>query len=262
MRFKSVKEIEDYAIEILGIPYVKFDGLEPEVCSEIIEGLSICFNRYPALKNALCAIGDTKYINEQYNLVNSSMNVKKIKWDDDFLQDEGELLNAISVGNHRLLIKDKKVIELWEYIAISYKDELRNKTLTELEKNSKYGAETGYFTKSSISFFSKIIHEIGHILDFIMNLSHTKEFVELIGTNVETFQKNISEYSTNSVSDILAEAFTEYILSPNPNDLVKSIGTFIDEKYKKYEHSKIFNVNHRYKRHLIEDTDKKIKQTR
>ena len=37
------------------------------------------------------------------------------------------------------------------------------------------------------------------------------------------------------------------MMNPYANDLISSVGIYIDSKYKKFENSRIFDVNRRYK---------------
>ena len=50
-----------------------------------------------------------------------------------------------------------------------------------------------------------------------------------------------------NLSDILAEAFAEYMINPSYNELISQIGKFVDDKYEKCLDSKaLFLVNQRF----------------
>lgn len=250
----NIQDLEQYVRSNLNIPYVDFEGLEISTIKDILEALTIIINKYPSLKDSICSIGNNEYINNQYNLFENSNKRKNIKWN-DFVVNEEETMSTIGIGSHIPIIKNGYLLELQSFIAIAYSDLLRNKDINELNNQAKSNAEFGFHPRHCTSFKCSIYHEIGHILDFILNLSKDKQLYELIkekSNNFMSIHTQISEYALyGGLTDIIAEAFAEYIACPNANELIASIGTYIDKKYKLFEDSKVFKINQKFIAHLI-----------
>lgn len=250
----SIEELEQYAKVNLNIPNVNFSGLEISTIKDIIESLSIVMQRYPALKSSICSIGNIDDINNQYNLVINSNKKKKIEWD-DFVTNIGETMSAISVGAHIPIIKNGDVLELQSFTAIAFGEKIMGEDISELNDIAKFNAKAGFHPKHCTTFKSSIYHEMGHILDSILNLSRDRKLIGLIlekSNRCRNINASISEYALQGgLKDIIAEAFSEYMVCPESNDLIAAIGAYIDEKYKKYEDSKVFEINQKFFKHFI-----------
>ena len=64
----------------------------------------------------------------------------------------------------------------------------------------------------------------------------------ILDENIRT-NKDISVYSKNNPEEMIAEAFSKYSYDPRYSDFVYKIGSCIDELYKMYEDSEIFNIS-------------------
>lgn len=248
------KYYEEYVKENFGIPYVNFSGLDITVIRDIVEALEIVIKKFPALKNSICSIGSNEEINNQYNIVINSNKWKKIKWD-DFIVDEGEKMSAISIGTHIPLFKDGYIFEIHSFIGLAFGEILIGSNIEQLNLEAKQNSDVGFHPKHCSTFKSVIYHEIGHVLDSILSLSNDKKLYTLISEKSDGFKtihSKISVYALQAkLGEIIAEAFAEYMICPNANDLINCIGDYISKKYKDFEESRIFMINKRFSNHLM-----------
>ena len=255
----NIQDLEQYTREFLSIPNVSFSGLEISTVKDMVEALTIVMEKYPALKNSICAIGNNEDINNQFNLIKNSNQKKDIKWEDFVVEDDSKL-STVSIGTRVPIIKNGYVIRLMSFVAIAYGNQLFGKDINELNSQASENAELGYHPKHCSNFKSAIYHEIGHVLEFILDLSTDQKLYEIIKEKSDNFKSiytKISEYSLHSgLSDIIAEAFAEYMICQDSNDLISAIGTYIDKKYKCFSDNRIFKINQKYWIHLIRAEEK------
>ena len=250
----ELEELEKRAQELLNTPNISFTGLEVSVAHEMFEAISYMLERYPALKFSICAIGDYETVNNQFNMVKNSNPKKDVVWTEETIH-QGHL-TTVSLGSSLPAFKKWQFVELMKFIAISYGNIIVGKNLDYLDERVKQAQKQGNRPEHCSNFKSIIYHEFGHVLSFILNLDKDRGLYELIKEKSDNFgeiRTMISFfYPTHNVFDeIIAEAFAEYIMCSNPNELVSSIGNYIDEKYRRFEKTGIFNINEKYRLHLV-----------
>ena len=74
-------------------------------------------------------------------------------------------------------------------------------------------------------------HEIGHQLDYALNLRNNKHIINLYN-GISNFNKSVglSIYSNESIQEFIAEGWTEYTNNPYPRDIAKTIGKIIKKE--------------------------------
>ena len=74
-------------------------------------------------------------------------------------------------------------------------------------------------------------HEIGHQLDYALNLRNNKHMINLYNS-ISKFNKSVglSMYSNYSIKEFIAEGWTEYINNPYPRDIAMKIGKIIKKE--------------------------------
>lgn len=117
-------------------------------------------------------------------------------------------------------------------IIINGKSFNQQDILRELEKDE----ETGFSPRGCNSVKSVVDHEIGHMLDQLLNINTSYQFKKLMRKcNLEYIKQNLSHYSVlnNQINEaeVIAEAYSEYCNNPNPRDIAKTIGELIEKKY-------------------------------
>ena len=92
---------------------------------------------------------------------------------------------------------------------------------------------SGFHPKGCSGPESVVYHEVGHMLDSMLSLSESEEFKSFYNRCSERdIIAGLSEYAASSPTEMIAEAFAEYMCSPSPRYTAKYIGELIDKKYK------------------------------
>lgn len=104
-------------------------------------------------------------------------------------------------------------------------------------KNIEYGEKIGHSPRGCNSVKSVVEHEIGHIFDFMMGISSSKEYKSFIKTmSADRVYSELSHYATYNGTildrEVVAEAYSEYHNSLQPRAIASFIGMLIDKKYK------------------------------
>ncbi len=103
--------------------------------------------------------------------------------------------------------------------------------------NLEYGESSGHSPQGCKSVKSIVEHEIGHLLDFMLHTSSSREYKKFLGQfSVADLERGLSKYSVwgNVVSEreVLAEGYAEYCNNPTPRPIAMTIGEMIDKQYK------------------------------
>lgn len=81
---------------------------------------------------------------------------------------------------------------------------------------------------------STTAHEMGHILDYFLDVSSDKklrEYYIFFATIAYDASETVSSYAKTSIREFVAECMCEYVLSSNPRTVAKLIGEYIDNMY-------------------------------
>ena len=104
------------------------------------------------------------------------------------------------------------------------------KLVSDLKHNMIHGfSPRGCYTPESV-----IYHEIGHLIDYLCNLSENPRLLSYVRTLSEReVRQGLSEYATTSTAELIAEAFAEYMCNPTPREIATRIGRMIESEYKR-----------------------------
>ena len=92
----------------------------------------------------------------------------------------------------------------------------------------------GFHPRGCASPESVVYHEIGHMLDYLCNLSQNAEMKAYVASlSSREVLDGVSQYATVSMQELIAEAFAEYTCNPSPRKIARFIGGFIDTEYMK-----------------------------
>ena len=244
MRFHSITEIEDYIRDIIGISYVNLEGIDIEVCNVIVDTLEEFFSLYPLFKKSIVTIGQSKYMEEQANLICLLDNnvtddgVENFVWVNYVSPFDSVWMSSIAA-------KDKN--NLLIYFGLNLSNYICNNSLSTLDINCRKEAITGFHSPNCNTLKSAIYHEFGHLFDHILKITDNPKFFELL-KNMD-IEHDISRYATTNVMDSFAEAFAEYHSTNTPNETVKKIVEFGLAEYnlRAEKKSEIFDVSRKFR---------------
>lgn len=78
---------------------------------------------------------------------------------------------------------------------------------------------------------SVIVHEFGHVLDFMTDASEDPEILKIWRKRSIDKGVEISNYAKDSCCEMIAEAFAEYHTCKNPRPLARRIGERMAQLY-------------------------------
>lgn len=238
----NINDYENILSIEMGVPNVSLSSLSIKQAEEVVEALRVIFYKYPDLKNSLCAIGDAESINNQMNLISFSVN-PNAKWEN--LSPDNANMSMCTLKYQGLNILKLLSMPSIIFAGLSFEEEFLKGNAWEL-KMSK-AVELGVVTKYTGTTKGIVYHEIGHLLDKILNISESKEFDRILSYKKWNILTEIDFHAGASLKELLAEAFSEYIANPNPSELVSLLGQLIDKKYAESKGKNIFNINYKYK---------------
>jgi SPP1 gp7 family putative phage head morphogenesis protein len=193
-KINTTKEIAN-EISSLGefLHTVDLDDIPKDVANELFIATKKVFNKYPQLKGG------------------SSIKVEPL--DSDVYADNMSFITAIHLNSR--LFKSKDI----------------------LIKSWNRDVELG-FHPINTTFRGIIIHEFGHSLHSYIELNYGKKPADIkrdvlkiagIKKGSKEIKEKLSEYATRNPKEFFAEAFTEYLESPNPRKIAKTFGEYIDK---------------------------------
>ena len=115
---------------------------------------------------------------------------------------------------------------------------LTNKFKQNLTDNIRRDEGSSFHPKGTLGSDSQsdaarsiVTHELGHALDYALDLRTNPEIFNLWRDHKKTMQDDLSEYAGTNIQEMIAEAFCEYMLSKEPRPLAQKIGQIIDNEY-------------------------------
>ena len=245
----NINDYENFLTIEMGIPNVSLSALTVVQAKEVTEALKVIFYKYPDLKKSICAIGDTESINNQMNLIRFSLNPNE-KWE-DFPHDNANM-SMCTLKNRGLIFRLFNMPMVFTGLCFE-EGILSDKFETEMIK----AVNLGIATKYTASVKGIVYHEIGHLLDQILNISNSKEFNQILTSKNWNILTEVDFHAGSSLNELIAEAFSEYISNPTPSELVTLLGQLIDKKYIESKGKMIFNINYKYK-NFLEKVEKEM----
>ena len=251
---KTIKDYEDFIKDNYGIPYISYDNLDITVAEDITYALINIFNKYPRLSDSICAFGTVNDIINKYNLSKNSIKSKKLKWEDYGEDLEDIFLVTVNVSSEKYHKEKEELFLPCLFLGIGYGLDVMLDNIGTLNSIARSDVMDNLLPRDCNTFKSYIYHEIGHALDYILELRNDDKLYDIISEKTNDFDNEVIRekvsgyYETEPYYDeIIADCFSAYMMNPYANDLISSVGIYIDNKYNKFENSRIFDVNRRYK---------------
>ena len=218
----TTANLENYAKNVLGIPYVNFENIDPKTIKMVLKVLKEAFRCYPLLANSLVTIGNKEYLNNYVNLT--------------YLADYNIWKNNNEIAINFPEFASFATLHLYYY---QHNSQFLGIGILPLLEKCNFAEFKQLFLNNKATIKHRDIietnfwHEVGHMLDFIMGISNSYEFQKIISNH--DIEKEISLYATTSLKETLAEGFAEYIAEVKLNELedglIKDIGNYINKMY-------------------------------
>ncbi len=236
-------------LKAIGIKYVDLKGLHPIQIDEITQGIMKIFYKYPKIIESIVCIYTMRkesirntyakaandYITEWYRIYKPSITGEELRtkiceYVNSSVKDKidhvtnNNSLDA-SCSYFGSLEEDKIPIQN----NITYR--VYTNTIDSYETNYN-SVKTKYHPDGVYGEIGTTVHELGHAVDNMLAIDEIEEIKELYKDNSENMEELLSKYAQKSISEFIAEAWSEYILSNNPRELSVKVGKIIDKEYK------------------------------
>jgi hypothetical protein len=156
------------------------------------------------------------------------------------------LLNDHGIANFSLFPESRFIsiqgqvykFNVSQYTGIRHSMDYKNvQRLIEAIKNQRL---RGFFAQGVDSVEYIVMHEFGHALDHAVGFAKSKVFKDLLAkyraNGDDWVAKNLSSYGVSDISDdaseLIAEAFAEYMTSPNPRLIAREVGEALEKYFK------------------------------
>jgi len=150
------------------------------------------------------------------------------------------------IANHRVFREFLRLEVNGKVFKISMREfdgimhSMKYKNVQRLRESIAYQRSRGFFAEGSNGVDYVAMHEFGHALDHAVGFAKSKTFKDLLAKyrakGDDWIAENLSSYGISDVADdaseLIAEAFAEYITSPNPRLIAREVGEAL-EKYLK-----------------------------
>ena len=243
----DVTKAEEYARNVLGIKNVSYKGVDIVTANEWNRGLAETFSKFLELKKRINFVGSCQGKNELIE------NICRKLYTDAYIKANPN----VPIKNLESSI-EKRVEEVMKDFCISptlFANSFFSNNQYLIPANGiTVNAEFGKDSKKFIEILEKVVemkinpigcgtirglldHEIGHQLDYMLDIRNIPEIQELFDSRTEEELTNdLSIYSwknknQNRYAEMIAEAWSEYCNNPYPREIAKVVGETIEKLY-------------------------------
>lgn len=157
-----------------------------------------------------------------------------------------KMYNDGGIANHRVFREFLRLEVNGKVFKISMREfdgimhSMKYKDVKRLQEAIAYYRSRGFFTQGGNGVDYIAMHEFGHALDHAVGFAKSKVFKDLLAKyrakGDDWIAKNLSTYALDDIktdtAELIAEAFAEYMTSPNPRLIAREVGEAL-EKYLK-----------------------------
>ncbi len=235
-------EISDFALENDLCDYCDFGGLHAEAARCLVSVVLECCLKYPLLRAKTCFIGSVDAFCERMKEAAEGNGEVIVQFGLEKIIDDTSELKKIGEAAYVSMCAQKKKKD--DYLAFASNhsgffdavvldpQDFGSNAFSEQEELLKYNVEIGFHPEGCGSIEYVIYHEMGHLLDYILDVSNSDEF-----ENMKKDYKpaditcELCRYAAYNSQEMLAEAFAEYFCNKKPRPLAKRIGLMSDRAY-------------------------------
>lgn len=258
MEFKSIEEINNWAKENLLIKDVDYSGFDLRVANIINDELARLQKRFPQVMQEVKWLGTLK--GKRQDMVNSGdwERLKSQVCSNIDIEHTGRIKKAISriesYFSDEYGVPAKYLYIEKEFRGIGFNIEYVSNYDILINMLRKAKEEGRMFVKENEEIECMIRHEVGQVMHLYLIENKLDEFVkvkwkeflkqieyskyryilndlDLKSPHYIKAQFLLSKYAATSEEDFFAEAFSEYISSPNPREAAACIGKGIEEVF-------------------------------
>lgn len=235
----NIKEANEWATKVLKIPNAEYKGLSVEVANEWNRGLTDTLNKYPELLTKFKFVGSMQERNKLGKKLFKDEILGAYKKMNPSCSDE-ELMPSVKKYLSKMFkgVKSRCYAQSWDIdkvggVTVNNYFSDAKMFIASLEKNVK----TKFHPVGTENIRSVLDHEVGHMLDNLLDISKDKEVIKIFKSmTLDEIENNLSRYSydnTNkeTIREFIAEGYAEYCNNPNPRKVATSIGEIIERKY-------------------------------
>lgn len=240
---KTIKEANEYATNVLGIPHADYKGTTIEIANEWNRGLHDNFRRFPELRENFDFVGTCQnrnkhakkelypYVMEKYKRLNPGLT-------------EAQLDKAVK---QYITKKYAPPISSHVYAQSCKTGKIKGVTISSRWQGQKFldsikeDVVFKFHPQGCDTIRSILDHEIGHQIDDMLDLWDNVEIARLFKSMTPGEMTNkLSRYAWDNSNrmterEFVAEAWAEYVNNPEPREVARKVGEIIEEEYRKFK---------------------------
>jgi len=243
---KTLKEAEKYVTSELEIPYASYKGLDIVTANTLNSTLKAAFDRFPEIKKNFSFVGETTERNKALKPLLLQKYMDELRQAKPGLADS--VLAPYAEKRTRSFMREmapgNSYAQSWSPSGILAK--LRGITVSkkygsdaqEMDDMIKRDVANKFHPVGCDSIKAIIDHEIGHQLDDLLSIrsiSDVKQLYDSRSTSQMTNELSIYSWKNenpNNYSEMIAEAWSEYVNNLQPREIARKIGETIESEYK------------------------------
>ena len=244
---KTIAQANKYGKETLGIPNVKYNGIDIEVANEWNEALRDTFEKFPELQKEMQFVGTIQERNKKLGKDFEVYALDQLRERNPGAPDRvlepyakrqtNSLLNNFKPAPQTMAqsFSDKDPIFKDISGVTINKDRGRNYTMMKLQLED--AEKRRWNPLGSNSPRSILDHEIGHQLDDLLGIRDKEIIQDLFDSRTfDQITEDLSEYAWNNnapdrYAELIAEGWAEYMNNPKPREVARVIGETIEAEY-------------------------------
>lgn len=225
-----------------------FTGLHISVSQKLTDCIVTVLYKYPRLRSRICFIGSRKgCLDSMSKLISAddgvirSFGIQHILTGENARQIGQAITEMLSESDDsyeaNVLAQAITTCGLIDGIMVDERD-FGTKNIWKKQIELQASVFMKHSPKGCASVDSIIYHEIGHLLDFLCDVSEDDQLLaEYNGLSKSEIKSKLSGYAATSIAEFIADGFSEYMSSPNPRDLSKHVVATIDRCYQKLDNN-------------------------
>ena len=256
---KNIKEANEYAEKVLGIPHANYKGVSLNVANEWNKGLYENFQKVPELRERFGFVGEC-------HARNAAIKERFFELYREDIFDDFRKLNPNISDTILEPYVDKELNSMWRKFSKNIQVEKNTVALSLSTKNEPWNEFMGItINKDVVKDYAEFIehlkldvaskfhpegtatikgvfdHEIAHQLDAMLDLRKDSVILKLWnGLTENEITDGLSRYSWDNsskekIAEFIAEGWSEYCNNQSPRPIAKQIGDRIMEVYKTWK---------------------------